>query len=89
MPFGRTVQACHVFAHATNSPKTVGKTVAKCSIASQYHFRVFAQVRIQVPHAFAQNLLPQDFFLHVLVLYRGVTHIFVENHMAGDLTSTL
>ena len=33
---------------------------------------VFARVRIHTPHAFAQKLIPQDFFLHVLVLCRGV-----------------
>ena len=38
----------------------------------QKYFPVFARVRIQAPHAFAQKLIPQEFILHVLVLCRGV-----------------
>ena len=38
----------------------------------QKYSPVFARVQIQAPHVFAQKLIPQDFFLHVLVLCRGV-----------------
>ena len=38
----------------------------------QKYFPVFARARIQAPHVFTQKLIPQDFFLHVLVLWRGV-----------------
>ena len=33
---------------------------------------VFARLRIQTPHAFAEKLIPQEILLHVLVLCRGV-----------------
>ena len=32
-------------------------------MSPQKYFPVFARVRIQAPHAFAQKLVPQDFFL--------------------------
>ena len=38
----------------------------------QKYFPVFALARIQAPHVFAQKIIPQEFFLHVLVLCRGV-----------------
>ena len=49
------------------------KNLAKMQkMTPQKYFPVFARVRIQAPHVFAEKLIPQEFFLHVLVLCRGV-----------------
>ena len=37
----------------------------------QKNLPVFARVGIQAPHVIAQTSIPQEFFLHVLVLCRG------------------
>ena len=43
-----------------------------CKGIHQKHFPVFARVQIQAPHVFTQRWFPQEFFLQVLVLCRGV-----------------
>ena len=49
------------------------------------YFPVFARVRIQAPHVFAQILIPKNVFLHVAVLCRGVpankTRGFAETYL--------
>ena len=41
----------------------------------QKYSPVFERVRIQAPHVLARKLLPQEFFLYVLVLFRGVPEL--------------
>ena len=48
----------------------------------QNYFPVFARVQIQPPHVFTQELIPQEFFLHVLVLRRGVP--FLAQHLQNS-----
>ena len=47
-------------------------------------FPVFARVRIQAPHVVTKKLIPQEFFLHVSVLCRGVfSKSFDKNGLDG------
>ena len=52
-------------------------------IIPQKYLPVFAQVRIQAPHVFAQKLIPRELFLHVSVLCRGVMHQQVWGGVVG------
>ena len=62
-----------MYSHRVNYPKKFGKTLRPLGeIPPQKYFPVFARVRIQAPHVFAKKLIPQEFFLHVLVLCRRV-----------------
>ena len=47
----------------------------------QKYFPVFARVRIQAPHAFAEKLIPQEMFPACIGLCRGVCNVFVGRRL--------
>ena len=54
-----------MYSHRDGFPQEFAKILDKMVLLK--YFPVFARVRIQAPHAFAQKVIPQDSFLHVLV----------------------
>ena len=48
-----------MYSHQNEVPQEFGKNVEKIP---QMYFPVFARVRIQAPHVFAQKFVAQDFF---------------------------
>ena len=49
-----------MYSHRVNSPKNLAEYSGNTS--SKIYFPVFARVRIQAPHVFAQKLIPQEFY---------------------------